>query len=137
MISIPFLTQGQLELLRLAKQNSVEGIELSYELPFIQDKEPPIDHPAFIQRLIDTHLIQVKMKGTFLRASKYQQESWARFCEGIDHPTQEDWELWRKGYMTQSKDAISSFMLPGKKFDEFSRVWVCEINIQAIQPSNL
>lgn len=136
MISIPSLTLDQLELLRLAKQHSVEELEFTYESPVNNALESPMGHPAFIQGLINAGLIQVKVKGTFLRASEYQQESWARFCEDVYHPTQEHWEQWRKEFISSSLEEIDLLMYPGNSFKQFSNVWIREILLRVTQPSN-
>ncbi|ABW33382.1 hypothetical protein [Acaryochloris marina] len=137
MISIPSLSLDQLEILRLAKRYSVEEFELAYESPVNNDLESPMGHPALIQGLIDAGLISVQVKGSFLRASEYQQESWAKYCVGIDHPTQEDWELWRRSFMARKEEGIDSLMIPGSSFKQFSNVWIREVDVQFVQPSNL
>ncbi|QUY44808.1 hypothetical protein [Acaryochloris marina] len=136
MISIPSLTLEQLELLRLAKEHSVEELELAYESPVNSAVEPPVGHPAFIQGLLNAGLILVKNKGTFLRASEYQQESWAKFCEDIDHPTQGDWDQWRKVFISSNKEEIDFLMHPGKSFKKFSNVWIRKIGVKVVQPRN-
>lgn len=136
MISIPSLSQEQLELLRLAKQHSVEELELAYESPVTDAFIPPKGHPAFIKGLIDAGLITVKSKGTFLRASGFQQESWAEFCEDIDHPTQEHWDQWRNAFISSNKEEMDSLMHPGQSFKHFRNVWIRKIGIQVVQPEN-
>lgn len=134
MTHIPTLTHQQLELLRLAKKHSTEEIQLSYEFPVIDDSEPPIGHPPFIQELIDDHLVQVQVKETSLSDSEFQQESWAEYCIGIEHPTQTDWERWRQGFIAQLEIGFEHLMNPGNGFEEFSQVWRREISLQAVQP---
>lgn len=136
MTNIPSLTQQQLELLRLAKKHSDMNIQLSYETTCVEDNKPIIDHPPFIQELIDANLIQVQLQGMRVKASEFQKESWTKFCDGIDYPSSKDWELWRRRFISQHKEVISSIMLPGKRFEEFSQVWEREISIQATQPSS-
>lgn len=136
MTHIPTLAHQQLELLRLAKKHSVKELQLTYEFPVIDSSEPPKSHPPFIQELIDDHLIQVQVKETSLSDSEFQQESWAEFCSGIEHPTQADWNRWRQGFITQLKIGFEHLMTPGKDFEEFSQVWRREISLQAVQPSN-
>ncbi len=137
MTHIPTLTHQQLELLRLAKKHSVKEIQLSYEFPVIDDSEPPMGHPPFIQELIDDHLIEVQVKGTSLDASEFQQESWTEFCSGKEHPTQAEWNQWRQGFIAQLEEGFEYLMTPGNGFEEFSQVWKREISLQAVQPSNL
>lgn len=45
MVLIPSLTQVQLEILRLAKENPDETLQLSFESPVMGKGEPPIDNP--------------------------------------------------------------------------------------------
>ncbi|WP_299486523.1 hypothetical protein [Acaryochloris sp. IP29b_bin.137] len=136
MTHIPTLTHQQLELLRLAKKHSVKELQLSYEFPVIDSSEPPMGHPPFIQELIDDHLVQVQVKGTSLNASEFQQESWTKFCSGIEHPTQADWNQWRQGFIAQLKEGFEYLMTPGNGFEQFSQVWRREIRLRAIQPGN-
>lgn len=106
MTHIPSLTQQQLELLRLAKKHSNEDIQLSYESTCVEANKPEIDHPPFIQELIDAHLIQVQSQGIRVKASEFQKESWAKFCDGIGPPTQSDWELWRRRFITSGHKSV-------------------------------
>lgn len=139
MTYIPSLTLKQLDLLRIAKQHPGETIQVSYEFPVINDTEPPIFHPPFIQKLIDARLIQIPIQviGIHKRKSEHQQQSWAEFHEGIDHPSQANWESWRKGFIPQLDEGVSSLMSPGIGFEEFSTVWMREVTLQAIQPRKL
>ncbi|WP_299491763.1 hypothetical protein [Acaryochloris sp. IP29b_bin.137] len=137
MTQIPSLTQQQLELLRIAKKNSVEELRLSYEFPVLDDDEPPIGHPPFIQELIDHHFIQVQVKGTSLRASEFQQENWTEYCDEIDYPTQADWDRWRQRFISQLGEGFESLMMPGKRLGQFTKVWIREISLRAVQPSSL
>lgn len=137
MTHIPSLTQQQLELLRLAKKNSVEELQLTYEFPVVDSNEPPIGHPPFIQGLIDIHLIQVREKETSMLVSEFQQSSWTEFCEDLDYPTQADWDRWRRGFIIQLGEGFEQLMTPGKGFGQFTKVWVREIRLQATQPSSL
>ncbi|WP_299414620.1 hypothetical protein [Acaryochloris sp. IP29b_bin.148] len=137
MTQIPSLTQQQLELLRLAKKNSVEELRLSYEFPVLDDDEPPSGHPLFIQELIDHHFIQVQMQGTALGASEFQQESWTEYCEEIDYPSQADWDRWRQGFIAQLSEGFESLMIPEKILGQFTKVWIREISLRAVQPSSL
>lgn len=136
MAHIPSLTQDQLELLRLAKKDEVEELRLSYEFPVIDHRNPPIGHPSFVQGLIDARLIQVKVQGTSLSASEFQQESWAEFSKDLDSPTQVDWDQWRQGLIAQQDVELDYLMTPGNVLEEFSTVWIREISLKAIQPSN-
>lgn len=137
MTCIPSLTLQQLELLRLAKQRPGETIQVAYEFPVVGNCEPPSDHPAFIQELIDAHLIQIKGTALFKRRSEFQQQSWEVFCDDLDYPTQKDWELWRKGMIAQQEGSIYPLILPGIRFEEFSNVWIREFALQAIEPGKL
>lgn len=137
MTHIPSLTHQQLELLRVAKKHSDDNIHLSYESTCAEDSRPLIEHPQFIQELIDANLIQVQSHGMHVKASEFQKESWAKFCDQIKHPLQSDWELWRRRFINKHKEVVSPAMLPGERFEEFSQVWVREISIQATQPSSL
>lgn len=131
MTHIPSLTQQQLELLRLAKKDSVEELQLSYESPVIDSSEPPIGHPPFIQELIDIHLIRVREIETSMLASEFQQSSWTDFCGDLDYPTQADWERWRQGFIAQLGEGFDQLMTPGKGFGQFTKVWIREIRLQA------
>lgn len=137
MTHIPSLTHQQLKLLRVAKKHSVREIRLAYEFPVIDDQEPLITHPSFIQGLIDAHLIQVQVNATTLSASAFQQTNWTEYCKEIEHPAQKDWERWRDGFIAQQEEGFDQLMTPGKGFGEFSKVWIREISLQATQPSKL
>lgn len=137
MTQIPSLTQQQLELLRLAKKNSVEKLQLSYEFPVVDSSEPPNGHPPFIQELIDVHLIQVREIETSMLPSEFQQSSWTEFCEDLDYPNQSDWDRWRRGFIVQLGEGVEQLMTPGEGFRQFTKVWIREIRLQATQPSNL
>ncbi|UJB73215.1 hypothetical protein HRE53_32135 (plasmid) [Acaryochloris sp. 'Moss Beach'] len=137
MTHIPSLTHQQLELLRIAKKHSVEELQLSYEFPVVGRSEPPIDHPPFIQELIDLHLIQAREIETSMLASEFQQSSWTEFCEDLDYPTQADWDRWRRGFITQLGEGFEQLMIPGREFGQFTKVWIREIRLQATQPSSL
>lgn len=137
MTHIPSLTNQQLKLLRAAKKHSVREIRLAYEFPVIDDQEPPISHPSFIQGLIDAHLIQVQVIATKLSASEFQQINWTEFCQGIDYPTPADWEKWRNEFIAQQEEGFDQLMTPGIGFGEFSKVWIREISVRAVQPSSL
>ncbi|ABW33318.1 hypothetical protein [Acaryochloris marina] len=137
MVHIPNLTQQQLELLRIAKKHSVEELQLSYEFPVVDSSELRNGHPPFIQELIDLHLIQVREVETSMLASAFQQSSWAEFCEDLDYPTQADWDRWRKRFIAQLGEGIEQLMTPGKELGQFTKVWIREIRLQAVQPSNL
>lgn len=136
MISIPSLTHQQLILLRLTKKYPERSIHISYESPVINKRELPINHPPFIQRLIDESLIQVQVKRSVLSASKLQREDWTEFCKDIGFPTQKNWELWRARFIAQKKGEIDPLMTPGNELEEFSTVWIRLISIQAIQISD-
>ena len=62
MISIPSLTQAQLELLRTAKKYSGKTMWICYETPITNPRKPPIKNPSFIQELVDCGLIEVESK---------------------------------------------------------------------------
>lgn len=137
MTQIPSLTHQQLEILRLAKKNSVDELWLSYEFPVLDDDEPPNNHPPFIQALIDHRFIQVQVKGTSLGASEFQQESWTEYREDLDYPTQADWDRWRQRFISQLGEGFESLMMPGKRLGQFTKVWIREISLRAVQPSSL
>ncbi|ABW31954.1 hypothetical protein [Acaryochloris marina] len=137
MTQIPSLTHQQLELLRLAKKNSVEELQLFYEFPVVDGDEPPVVHPQFIQELIDIHLIQVREIEASVLASEFQQSSWTEYCEDLDFPAQVDWDRWRQGIITQLGEGVEQLMSPGKGLGQFTKVWIREIRIRAVQPSNL
>ncbi|MGR3278655.1 hypothetical protein ACSYAD_26530 [Acaryochloris marina NIES-2412] len=137
MTHIPSLTHEQLELLRLAKKDSVEELQLFYEFPVVDDSEPPIAHPLFIQELIDIHLIQVREMEASVLTSEFQQSSWIEYCEDLVYPTQVDWGRWRQGIIAQLGEGVEQLMSPGKGLGEFKKVWIREIRVRAVQPSNL
>ncbi|WP_299411809.1 hypothetical protein [Acaryochloris sp. IP29b_bin.148] len=124
MTQIPSLTQQQLELLRLAKKDTVAELRLSYEFPVLDDNVPSGGHPPFIQELIDHHFIQVQVKETVIRASEFQQENWTEFCDEIDYPSQADWDRWRQGFISQLGEGFESLMTPGKGLGQFTKVWI-------------
>ena len=137
MTGIPSLTLQQLELLRVAKQHPGKTIQVSYEFPVTNNSKPLSEHPAFIQELIDAHLIEVQVRGTFLRTSEFQQRSWTIFCDDLDYPCQTDWELWRKGFIARHVGGKSPILAPGMRFEQFSRVWIRKIDLQSVQPTEL
>lgn len=137
MIHIPSLTHEQLELLRLTKKDSVEELQLFYEFPVIDDSEPPIAHPLFIQELIDIHLIQVREMEASVLVSEFQQSSWIEYCEDLVYPTQGDWGRWRQTVIDQLGEGVEQLMSPGKGLEQFTKVWIREIRVRAVQPSNL
>ncbi|ABW33001.1 hypothetical protein [Acaryochloris marina] len=134
---IPSLKPQQSELLSIAIKHPNEIINLSYEFPVTGQDEPPSQHPAFIQDLIDENLIQVQVTGLHIQRSKVQQESWSVYCNDIHSPSQKDWELWRKAFTAQRAGSIIPDMTPGAGFEEFSNVWIREIDLQVIQPQKL
>lgn len=83
---IPSLKPQQSELLSIAIKHPNEIINLSYEFPVTGQDEPPSQHPAFIQDLIDENLIQVQVTGLHIQRSKVQQESWSVYCNDIHSP---------------------------------------------------
>lgn len=99
--------------------------------------EPLSKHPAFIQDLIDANLIQVQVTRLHIGCSEVQQKSWSMYCDEIDSPSQNDWELWRKAFTAQRAGNIIPDMTPGTRFKEFSNVWIREIDLQVIQPRKL
>ncbi|QUY45988.1 hypothetical protein HRE53_27915 (plasmid) [Acaryochloris sp. 'Moss Beach'] len=138
MIHIPSLTHEQLELLRLTKKDSVEELQLFYEFPIVDDNnKPPIVHPSLIQELIDNHLIQVREIEASMLASEFQQLNWSEYCEDLDYPTQVDWDQWRQGFIAQLGEGVEQLMNPGKGLGQFTKVWIREIRVRAVQPSNL
>lgn len=137
MIHIPSLTHQQLELLRLTKKDSVEELQLFYEFPVIDNSGPPISHPLLIQELIDIHLIQVREIETSVLVSEFQQLNWTEYCEDLDYPTQVDWDRWRQTVIAQLGEGVEQLMSPGKGLGQFTKVWIREIRVRAVQPSNL
>ncbi|QUY45840.1 hypothetical protein [Acaryochloris marina] len=137
MTHIPSLTQEQLELLRLAKKNSVEELQLFYEFPVVDNSGPSTVHPLFIQKLIDIHLIQVREVKTSVLVSEFQQSSWTEYCKNLAYPTQVDWDRWRQEFIAQLGEGVEQLMNPGKGLGQFAKVWIREIRIRAVQPSNL
>lgn len=86
MTCIPSLKPHQLELLRIAIKHPNQIIKLSYEFPVIGRDDPPSQHPAFIQDLIDENLIQIQVTGLLIQRSKVQQKSWSVYCDDIHSP---------------------------------------------------
>ncbi|BDM83870.1 hypothetical protein [Acaryochloris marina] len=137
MTQIPSLTLQQLELLKLAKKHSSKEIQLSYEFPVLDSSKPPIGHPPFIQELIDDHLIDVRVQGTSMNVSEFQQASWTEYCKEIHNPIQNDWNHWRNGFIAQLEEGAEPLMKPGKRLGQFTKVWIREISLRAVQPSSL
>lgn len=137
MTCISSLTPQHLELFRIAIKHPNEAIQLSYEFPVVGQDEPPSKHPAFIQDLIDASLIHVQVTGLYIGCSEIQQKSWSMYCDDIDSPSQEDWELWRKTFTAQRAGNIIPDMTPGTRFKEFSNVWIREIDLRVTQPQKL
>ena len=133
MISIPSLTQTQLALLRAAKKYSGKTVRLCYETPIINPRKPPIKHPPFIQKLVDFGLIEVESRQVLSGPSLLEKDSWYEYCADLKLPSIRAWELWREEFIARQKEA-PHVLIPGEGFEEFSDVWIQEINFHATQP---
>lgn len=132
MISIPSLTQAQLELLRTAKKYSGKTVRICYETPIINPRKPPIKTPPFIQKLVDCGLIEVESKQVLSGPSLFEKDSWYEYCADLELPSIRAWELWRKEFIANQQEA-PHVLLPGKNFEEFSNVWIQEISFHTTQ----
>lgn len=133
MISIPSLTQTQLALLRAAKKYSGKTVRLCYETPITNPRKPPIKHPPFIQKLVDFGLIEVESRQVLSGPSLLEKDSWYEYCADLELPSIRAWELWREEFIAKQKEA-PHILIPGESFEEFSDVWIQEINFHATQP---
>ena len=134
MISIPSLTQTQLALLRTAKKHPEKTVRLYYETPITNHRKPPFKNPPFIQKLVDSGLIEVEFKRVLSGPSLLEKESWYEYCTDLAIPSIRAWELWREEFIARQKEA-PNILMPGEGFEEFSDVWIQEINFHATQPS--
>ncbi|KAI9129644.1 hypothetical protein [Acaryochloris sp. CCMEE 5410] len=132
MISIPSLTQTQLALLRAAKKYSGKTVRLCYETPITNPRKPPIKHPPFIQKLVDFGLIEVESRQVLSGPSLLEKDSWNEYCADLELPSIRAWELWREEFIAKQKEA-PHILIPGESFEEFSDVWIQEINFHATQ----
>ena len=133
MISIPSLTLTQLALLRTAKKYSGKSVRLCYETPFTNLQNPPIKNPTFIQKLVDCGLIEVEFKQVLNGPSLFQKDSWHEYCADLELPSIRAWELWREKFIANLHET-THVLEPGEGFEEFSNVWIQEINFHATQP---
>lgn len=133
MVSIPSLSLKQLEILRLAKQCPGETIRLFHEIPIVSNGDSSTRYTAVIQKLIDWQLIEIKSKHMRCDFSRAQQKSWAEFTEDLDYPSLGLWELWRDKFIARRK-RTECVAIPGEELEDFSYVWIQEIDIQAVQP---
>lgn len=123
-----------MEILRLAKQRSGKAVILSLETAMISEDKPPSGNPKLFQELIDLGLVEVHFKHVFREKSRWQMDSWARYCKGLELPSIRAWELWRQAFIAEQEE-MGCVLVPGERFEEFSDVWVEEIRFQATQPS--
>ncbi|ABW32221.1 hypothetical protein [Acaryochloris marina] len=133
MITIPSLTQALLELLRTAKKYSGKTVRICYETPITDPRKPPIKTPPFIQKLVDCGLIEVESKQVLSGPSLFERDSWYEYCADLELPSIRAWKLWRKEFIASQQEA-PHVLLPGEGFEEFSDVWIQEINFHATQP---
>ncbi len=133
MVHIPSLTQVQLEILRLAKENPGESLQLSFESPVMGNGEPPTNHPLLIQEMIDLGLVEIQKSWVHCDISRFQRECWLEYCSNLELPSIYAWELWRKEFIASQEDSTTLFT-PGEEFEDFSYVWVQEMEFRAVQP---
>ncbi|KAI9129373.1 hypothetical protein [Acaryochloris sp. CCMEE 5410] len=133
MVLIPSLTQVQLEILRLAKENPDETLQLSFESPVMGNGEPPTHNPLLIQEMIDLGLVEVQQSCVHCGISQFQQQCWLEYCSDLELPSIYAWELWRKEFIA-SQDGSATLISPGEEFEDFSYVWVQEMEFRAVQP---
>lgn len=133
MVHIPSLTQVQLEILRLAKENPGETLQLSFESPVMGNREPPSGHPPLIQEMLDLGLVLVQQSRVHCEISRFQQQCWHEYCSDLELPSIYAWELWRKDFIT-SQEGSTTLITPGEEFEDFSYVWVQEMEFWAVQP---
>ncbi|MGR3279252.1 hypothetical protein ACSYAD_29740 [Acaryochloris marina NIES-2412] len=134
MVYIPSLTQTQLRILRLAKKYPDKAVRLSYEIPIICNGDEPIGYPAFLQKLIGLGLVEVYSKQVRYDSSRYQRDSWNKYCSDLALPSIYAWDLWRDKYIAK-QNGSRYILIPGEEFEHFSNVWIQEIEVRAIQPS--
>lgn len=134
MTFIPSLTQTQLRIFRLAKKYPDKAVRLSYEIPVICYGDEPIGYPAFLQNLINLGLVEVYSRQVRCDSSRYQRDSWNKYSADLDLPSIYAWELWRDKYIAGQKGS-RHILIPGEEFEHFSNVWIQEIRVQAVQPS--
>lgn len=134
MVYIPSLTQTQLRILRIVKKYPDKAVRLSYEIPVICYGDEPIGYPAFLQKLIDLGLVEVYSRQVCCDSSRYQRDSWNKYSADLELPSIYAWELWRDKYIARQKGS-QHVLTPGEEFEHFSDVWIQEIRIQAVQPS--
>ena len=133
MVCIPSLSLKQLAILRLAKQYPGETVRLFYEMPIVNNGEPPTRYAAVIQKLIDFDLIEIESRYVRCDFSRAQKKSWAKFIQDLDYPSMCTWEIWRDKFIARRKKTECA-AIPGEAFEDFSYVWIQEIGIQAVQP---
>ena len=134
MVYIPSLTQIQLRILRLTKKYPDKVVRLSYEIPIVGIGDEPIGYPVFLQELVDLDLVQIVSSQVHFDSSRYQQDSWKKFTADLEMPSIYAWELWREKYIAIQKGS-QHILMPGEEFEHFSDVWIQEIGVRAIQPS--
>lgn len=134
MAYIPSLTQIQFRILRLVKKYPDKMVRLSYEIPIISIGDEPIGYPAFLQKLIDLDLVQVCSSQIHCDSSRCQRDSWKKFSADLELLSIYAWELWRDKYIARQQGS-RHILIPGEKFEYFSDVWIQEIEVRAIQPS--
>lgn len=134
MSSIPTLNKNQLEILRIAKRSSRKAVILSLETAMISEEKPPLGNPKLFQELIDLGLIEVHFKHVFRGQSRWQMDSWSKYCADLNLPSIRAWELWRKEFIAEQED-MGIVLIPGEEFEDFSEVWIEEIRFQAVNPA--
>ena len=132
MVCIPSLTQVQLEVLRLAKEHSGKKLQLSFESPVMGQGEPPNGNLLLIQEMIDLGLVEVQENRVYCDTSRFQQESWDEYCSSLELPSIYVWELWREEFIA-SQEGSTALITPGEEFEDFSYVWVQEMEFWAVQ----
>ncbi len=130
---IPSLTQVQLEILRLAKENDGETLQLAFESPVMGQGEPPSNHPPLMQEMIDLGLIEVQSSRVYCDTSRFQRDCWLEYCSNLELPSIYAWELWRKEFI-ENQESSTTLIAPGEEFEDFSYVWVQEMIFRAVQP---
>lgn len=134
MVSIPSLTQAQLEILRIAKEHSGEILHLSFEFPILINEGPPTRTIDLIQDLIDLGLIEIQFRQVLSGPSQFQKDSWYAYYINLELPPIRAWELWRDEFIA-SQEGSAYIFTPGEEFEDFSDVWIEEVRFQATQPS--
>lgn len=130
---IPSLTQVQLEILRLAKENDGETLQLAFESPVMGQGEPPSHHPPLMQEMIDLGLLEVQSSRVYCDTSRFQRDCWFEYCANLELPSIYAWELWRKEFI-ENQEGSTILITPGEDFEDFSYVWVQEMIFRAVQP---